>query len=332
MTDGAVPEVTVHMSTAHFATDAEKRQALIRDADKIPGPGPMKAKIVHRDPTFVVIDNFITKEEAAHLLALAEGRWVRSTVTRGSAKVLHGTYGSSPSSERSSALTDTNGDTDAAARHEAAETDAAAATSDETCAACSSGDAGSTPKPVDDTKKLEPVMDEFSRNNQPQEVFSDKCTSTTVRLDYGESDVVERVQARVAVLAQMPLDNVEQLVLVRYSPGEHFRTHHDGAVREKTVFVYFNDVDAGGATFFPNIGLQIIPTACMAVMWSNVLPHAEGEAAVADRRADHEAQPPGVQDENGNWTGPVKYGMNCFVNSKRQRDASYLSIRMVGGA
>ena len=36
----------------------------------------------------------------------------------------------------------------------------------------------------------------------------------------------------------MPYENVENLNLLRYKPGEFFKEHHDGGFRPKTVFVY----------------------------------------------------------------------------------------------
>merc|ERR1740121_623047 len=113
----------------------------------------------------------------------------------------------------------------------------------------------------------------------------DVRTSSSVMLDFDESIVVERIAARVAAVAEFPLSHVESLVLLRYKPGEHFRLHHDGSMRAKTVFLYLNDVapENGGSTRFPKLGLQIQPRACSALMWSNRL-----EDGSADRRMDHE--------------------------------------------
>lgn len=148
------------------------------------------------------------------------------------------------------------------------------------------------------------------------EVVSTNCTSSTVRLEYGEDEVVERVLARVASLSKFPMENVEQLVLVKYAPGEYFRKHHDGAMRAMTIFAYLNDVESGGETFFTNLGVKVRPAKGTAAMWPNTC--GEGDGITADRRLDHEALPPGE--------GNIKYGMNCFVNWQCQRDCSNIRI------
>merc|ERR1712113_673372 len=137
------------------------------------------------------------------------------------------------------------------------------------------------------------------------EVQGEVRTSSSCFLQFDESLVVERIAARVAAVAGYPMCHVESLVLLRYRPGEHFRLHHDGSMRAKTVFLYLNDVppECGGATRFPKLGLEVRPVARTALMWSNRL-----EDGSADRRMDHE----GLDVIGGEDT--VKYGMNCFVN------------------
>merc|ERR1712113_1038706 len=152
------------------------------------------------------------------------------------------------------------------------------------------------------------------------EVQGEVRTSSSCFLQFDESLVVERIAARGAAVAQYPLSHVESLVLLRYKPGEHFRLHHDGSMRAKTVFLYLNDVphECGGATRFPKLGLEVHPVARTALMWSNRL-----EDGSADRRMDHEACDL-VAAEGDEET--VKYGMNCFVNINPFRDASHINV------
>mmetsp|Transcript_49382 Transcript_49382/g.117497 ORF Transcript_49382/g.117497 Transcript_49382/m.117497 type:complete len:259 (+) Transcript_49382:62-838(+) len=231
-------------------------------------PKAIITQVIKEDPEMVHISNFVSQEEAEHLLHLAEGRWIRSTVTRGLASELLG----------------------------------------EKC----------------DVSHEEGVEAE-QRPQASQEVFSERNTSSHVRLGYGESVVVERILARVATVTGYPLENVEKLVMVRYMPGETFMLHHDGAHRPKTVFVYLNDVSDGGETTFPYLGLKVRPKMGTAMMWQNNVPRSDeiGEA-IADRRMDHEAVPPA--------DGCIKYGMNAFVSERPQRDCSNIRIVKQGGA
>mmetsp|Transcript_8692 Transcript_8692/g.15653 ORF Transcript_8692/g.15653 Transcript_8692/m.15653 type:complete len:255 (-) Transcript_8692:58-822(-) len=77
-----------------MAEPAEATAAVASDPkaqDVMPAhPEAIVTQVIRDDPEMVHISNFISKEEAEHLIASAEGRWMRSTVTRGSASSLLG--------------------------------------------------------------------------------------------------------------------------------------------------------------------------------------------------------------------------------------------------
>lgn len=71
----------------------------------------------------------------------------------------------------------------------------------------------------------------------------------------------------------------------RYLPGEQYRHHCDffrterahwqrerlrGGQRTWTAMVYLNNVESGGATDFPRLGLSIQPEAGMLLVWDNI--------------------------------------------------------------
>ena len=128
-------------------------------------------------------------------------------------------------------------------------------------------------------------------------------TSYCCNLGYGHDSVVRRLETRVAALAGVSVDFLESLNLVRYHPGQFFKEHHDGACRQKTVFVYLNDIQDGGHTIFTTLGFKIRPVKGMAVMWPNI--NADG---TADLDLMHEGEAP---------SNEVKYAINCFVNIDR---------------
>ncbi|HQN55147.1 MAG TPA: 2OG-Fe(II) oxygenase, partial [Novosphingobium sp.] len=70
----------------------------------------------------------------------------------------------------------------------------------------------------------------------------------------------------------------------RYEPGQEFREHMDwfwtkakywkdearrGGQRGITAMAYLNDVEAGGATEFLNLGISIAPQRGALIVWNN---------------------------------------------------------------
>lgn len=73
----------------------------------------------------------------------------------------------------------------------------------------------------------------------------------------------------------------------RYLPGQQFKAHNDwfytsesywpqeelrGGQRSWTTMAYLNDVEAGGATAFTALGVQIEPKRGALLIWNNALP------------------------------------------------------------
>ncbi|MBX3703807.1 MAG: 2OG-Fe(II) oxygenase [Steroidobacteraceae bacterium] len=117
-----------------------------------------------------------------------------------------------------------------------------------------------------------------------------------------ESDLVlQRVNARVALAAGLPLANQEPANVLHYLPGEEYRPHHDFVTRSAqneaelracgqraaTLLVYLNDDCAGGETEFPELGLRYRGRAGDALLFYNLTP--EGEP---DPRTLHAGLPP----------------------------------------
>lgn len=113
-------------------------------------------------------------------------------------------------------------------------------------------------------------------------------TSSDTSFDPLSEDVALRlVQLRMAAVAGRPLAHAEQLTVLRYLPGEEYRPHRDylppgsrerdhpeAGNRIRTICVYLNTVDAGGATAFPHAGLHVAPKPGRAIVFDNL--HADG--------------------------------------------------------
>mmetsp|Transcript_9591 Transcript_9591/g.17335 ORF Transcript_9591/g.17335 Transcript_9591/m.17335 type:complete len:470 (+) Transcript_9591:84-1493(+) len=148
--------------------------------------------------------------------------------------------------------------------------------------------------------------------------LSQTRTSWSCMMRYSQTSVVERLELRLAGITGLPMENLERLNMVRYSPGELFSMHHDGHFRPKTVFVYLNDLpedDEAGDTFFPVLGYSFRPRRGTAVMWSN-----QNNEGLEDARMIHAGQAP---------KAGVKYGVNCFFNQRQMRNITYVDDHMV---
>ena len=115
------------------------------------------------------------------------------------------------------------------------------------------------------------------------EEINDDRTSNGMFFQRGESDVVRRLEARLARLLNWPEENGEGLQILRYRPGAEYKPHHDyfdpihpgtprilerGGQRVGTLVMYLNTPDGGGATTFPDVGLEVAPVRGNAVFFS----------------------------------------------------------------
>lgn len=109
-------------------------------------------------------------------------------------------------------------------------------------------------------------------------------TSRGAMLQRGETELVSRIEARLAALTRWPVENGEGLQMLQYEKGNEYRPHYDwfdasrpgprkhlerGGQRVGTIVMYLSDVEAGGGTSFPNIGLTVQPKKGSAVFFAN---------------------------------------------------------------
>ena len=109
-------------------------------------------------------------------------------------------------------------------------------------------------------------------------------TSQDASFDPVMGDLALRmIQMRIAAAAGVELVQCEQLIVLRYAPGEEYRPHRDylppetverdgpqAGNRARSICVYLNDVEAGGATEFPKAGVTVQPKAGRAVVFDNL--------------------------------------------------------------
>jgi prolyl 4-hydroxylase len=124
------------------------------------------------------------------------------------------------------------------------------------------------------------VLADADGNVRPHE----NRTSRDAMLRRGETETVARIEARLAALARWPVGCGEGFQVVRYDSTQEYRAHCDwldpevpglrkhmetGGQRLATFILYLTEVDSGGETSFPAIGLRIMPRKGGAVFFLN---------------------------------------------------------------
>jgi prolyl 4-hydroxylase len=108
-------------------------------------------------------------------------------------------------------------------------------------------------------------------------------TSDGMFFERGEHALIQRIEARIGELLRWPVNHGEGLQILRYRPGAEYRPHHDyfdpvhsgtarilerGGQRVGTLVMYLNTPERGGATTFPEVGLEVAPIRGNAVFFS----------------------------------------------------------------
>ncbi|MES2445470.1 MAG: 2OG-Fe(II) oxygenase [Pseudomonadota bacterium] len=121
----------------------------------------------------------------------------------------------------------------------------------------------------------------LASHDDPEFRTSDSCD-----LDRWSPEV-RPIDERFAHLLGLPPENGETMQGQRYAPGQQFKAHCDyfhqaepywpameasGGQRTWTAMAYLNNVEEGGATWFPRAGIRVAPRKGMLLIWNNMLP------------------------------------------------------------
>ena len=111
-------------------------------------------------------------------------------------------------------------------------------------------------------------------------------TSESCDMDRWSPEVRPTDEAIAALLGLDPVHG-ETMQGQRYAPGQQFRAHTDwfhantpywddmqrcGGQRTWTAMIYLNDVEEGGATWFPQAGIRVAPKRGLLLAWNNMKP------------------------------------------------------------
>ena len=126
-------------------------------------------------------------------------------------------------------------------------------------------------------------------------------TSAGCFLKRGHSDTVKAIETRIEKLTGMPSTRGENLQVLHYTDAQEYQPHFDffepqteaetemlriPGNRVGTLILYLNDVDEGGATYFPQLKLAIHPKKGSA-LWFGY----HGDDGIFDQRSEHAGLP-----------------------------------------
>lgn len=105
-------------------------------------------------------------------------------------------------------------------------------------------------------------------------------------LEHDANESIHEVSKRLSILVQMPIRNAEMFQVVHYESGTEYKPHFDsfdqstelgkkywepGGQRMITALIYLNDVEDGGATYFPELNISINPKKGNVLVFHNTI-------------------------------------------------------------
>jgi prolyl 4-hydroxylase len=147
-------------------------------------------------------------------------------------------------------------------------------------------------------------------------------TSYGTYFNRGENDLIRRIEARIAELVQYPLESGEPIQILHYEAGGEYKPHFDyfdpkqpgneqvltqGGQRIATLIMYLNDVEAGGSTVFPEVGIDVLPRRGNAVYFAYC-----SEDGTLDARSLHGGSPVGTGEK---WIATKWFRQREYVGS-----------------
>lgn len=113
-----------------------------------------------------------------------------------------------------------------------------------------------------------------------KEIVIKERTSRGAYFARGENKLIAKLERRLSEVTGDPVSHGEGIQVLNYQAGAEYRPHFDyfphtesgsavhlskGGQRIGTVVMYLNDVEEGGATTFPTIGVSVVPKKGSAV-------------------------------------------------------------------
>ena len=169
-------------------------------------------------------------------------------------------------------------------------------------------------------KKSEVCGKMGSRPDKSRTSWTAHIGKKLITKDY-QDKVLLNIYDKAARFCNQNVKNIEPVQLVRYKPGQYFKSHYDyldtrlplyknnvekNGQRLVTFFVYLNNVEdgVGGATYFKKINKTFKASKGQAIFWYNMI----------DGKVDTQTLHSGTEIKKG-----TKYGMNIWVRNKEYK-------------
>lgn len=147
-------------------------------------------------------------------------------------------------------------------------------------------------------------------------------TSYGTYFNRGENELISRLEQRIADLVEYPVENGEPIQILHYERGGEYRPHFDyfdpkqpgneqvltqGGQRIATLIMYLNNVEAGGSTVFPEVGIDVLPRKGNAVYFAYC-----SEEGSLDARSLHGGSPVGAGEK---WIATKWFRQRAYSGS-----------------
>lgn len=129
-----------------------------------------------------------------------------------------------------------------------------------------------------DARVIDPATGQFVQHPER--------TSMNTEFQKGENAIITTIENRIAKVIHWPVENGEGTQVLRYRDGGEYKAHYDffdlntkggqkafevSGQRVGTFLMYLSDVEAGGATRFPNMTFEVRPKMGSALYFGNLL-------------------------------------------------------------
>ena len=88
---------------------------------------------------------------------------------------------------------------------------------------------------------------------------------------------------------KVPKENYESFQVLKYKIGQKYNTHHDASPQQTklacgtrilTFFLYLSDVEEGGETAFPTLGISVKPKKGKALLWPSTMDNQVSQSSL----------------------------------------------------
>ncbi|XP_055616104.1 prolyl 4-hydroxylase subunit alpha-1-like [Toxorhynchites rutilus septentrionalis] len=122
---------------------------------------------------------------------------------------------------------------------------------------------------------------------ESREISTSRTSQNSWLKDY-DHPVVQRLTLRAADMSGLNMRAAEELQVNNYGIGGHYLPHYDWTQektegymgmgnRIATLMFYLSDVEQGGATVFPRLGVGVFPKKGSAIFWYNLHHNGTGD-------------------------------------------------------